>query len=630
MEKINFKKSIYLTRDAFILVFAAYALDVIYARLIIFDWGLLCAPLFLILKIFLYGGIFATSIDMIFEENYRITFVKTLKNCQKYAWSYVLLLVIIIAAHVFLSFFFEPFRQLSFLQVKNHFQFFAYPLIVYLIIVSKYGKGCKEDFTKRHLSCFVLFAFLGAYFLDIFFFYLPEMIDVAHLEIERITLFLSRTLQTFLFFYVAIFISGHSLSQENEGTGKELYLIRPVSKGLIGCFSRFVFKKRSSVFYVLRALTPSDYKVQEFDQKVFSDLDYKPGKLVAITSYSSNAVHAYQIARNFRKSGSKVVMGGPHVHFLSDEALEYCDSVVIGEVEGIWPKVIEDYEKGELQKKYFGEPLENFYEKTDPFILGDFEKNSDMFLELTRGCKYRCDFCTIPSLSFGKIRKRPVENVARMIQIMKEKRRFFYFLDNNIFADPEYARDLFRELQKHNIRWVGSCSLDIAENDEDLDLLKKSGCVELLIGYEIFSMSSEKEKRGKYSMADKYLSLTRKIQKKGIFIKAHFILGFESDTIKSYWRLWKFAFKLHPTSSAVSVFTPLVGSKLFQKMVKDNRFINLNWSNYAIDRIVFDHPGFNEKVFSSMYYAYFLFFYLTTSVVGQFLLICLIVVEYFA
>ncbi|MBU4334064.1 MAG: radical SAM protein [Candidatus Omnitrophica bacterium] len=628
MGKINFQKSIHLTKDSFILIFAAYALDVIYARFTTFAWGLWVAPLFLVLKIYLFGGIFATCIDMVFEENYRITLAKTLKNCQKYAWSYLLLLASIVLVYIFFTSLFEAFKQLTFLQAKNHFQFFVYPLIAYLIIISKHGRVGKKGYTKRRLSYFVLVAFIGAYCIDIFLFYFSEIIDVVNFEIPRITLFLSRSLQTFMFFYVAILIADPYISEEKEATGKELYLIRPVSKGLPGYFSRFVVRKYPSFFHVLRALTPADYKVKEFDQKVFSERDYKPGKLVAITSYTSNAFQAYHIARKFKKSGSTVVMGGPHVNFLPEEALEYCDSVVVGEAEGVWPKLIEDYEKGELQKVYFGEPLEKFYEKTDDFILKDLDKNKDIFLEVTRGCKYGCDFCTIPSLSFGRIRRRPIENIAQMIQKTKKKKMFFYFLDNNIFADPEYARKLFMELQKHRIRWVGSSSLDIAKNDEDLDLLKKSGCVELLIGYEIFSLSSEKEKRGKYSLADEYLSLTKKIKKRGIAIKAQFILGFESDTIKSYWHLWKFAFKLHPTESAVSVLTPLPGSQLFQKMTQEDRFINLNWSNYALDRVVFKHPFLNEKVLSVGYYAYYLFFHLTTSLTGHLFLLCLILADY--
>ena len=628
MEKLNFQKSIYLTKDAFILIFAAYALDVIYARLTTFALGLWLAPLFLVLKIFLFGGIFATCIDMIFKENYRITLFRTLKNCQKYAWSYLLLLAAMVMVYVFLTTFFEAFNQLSFLQAKNHFQFFVYPLIAYLIIISKYGSTLKKGHCKGFFSCFVLGVFTAAYCLDIFLFYFSEIIDVANFEIPRITLFLSRSLQTFMFFYVAVLIADPYLPEEKEGNGKELYLIRPISKGLPGYFSRFVVRKYPSFFHVLRALTPANYKVKEFDQKVFSERDYKPGKLVAITCYTSNAFQAYHIARKFKKRGSTVVMGGPHVNFLPQEALEYCDSVVIGEAEGVWPKLIEDHEKGELQKMYSGEPLENFYEKTDDFILKDLDKNKDIFLEVTRGCKYGCDFCTIPSLSFGRIRRRPIENIAKMIEKTKKKKMFFYFLDNNIFADPEYARELFNELKQHKIRWVGSSSLDIAKNDEDLELLKQSGCVELLIGYEIFSLSSEKEKRGKYSLADEYLSLTKKIKKKGIAIKEQFILGFESDTIKSYWHLWKFAFTLHPTESAVSVLTPLPGSKLFQKMTQEDRIINLNWSNYALDRVVFKHPFLNEWVLSSGYYAYFLFFHLTTSITGHLFLFILVVADY--
>jgi len=117
-------------------------------------------------------------------------------------------------------------------------------------------------------------------------------------------------------------------------------------------------------------------------------------------------------------------------------------------------------------------------------------------------------------------------------------------------------------------------------------------------------------------MADQYLELSKKIMKKGIQIDAQFIFGFEKDNYKSLLDLWKFCFKLRPTITSVGLLTPLPGSKLYQRMLEQDKLLNLNWSSYSLDQIVFEHKNLNEKLTSFMAYVITLFYFFSTSSFG--------------
>jgi radical SAM superfamily enzyme YgiQ (UPF0313 family) len=309
-------------------------------------------------------------------------------------------------------------------------------------------------------------------------------------------------------------------------------------------------------------------------------------------------------------------MGGPHVSYLIDEALEYCDSVVIGEAEGIWPQVVADYENKTLKKKYDGASSDDYHRLVHQELLNSPPEVIKDYLETTRGCKFKCHFCTIPSFSGGRTRRKPVFEVVELLEKVKPKYRDVTFIDNNIYSDPTYARELFKALKPLKMRWTTQCTIDIAKNDETLALAKEAGCTGFLFGYEIYNGSQAKEEGGKYSMAENYLRFTNKIKKAGIQIKAHYIFGYDTDSLKSLWRLWKFCFSIRPFFTIVSLLTPLPGSALYDDMVKENRLTNLNWHNYACHALVFRHKQINNTLLSALYPVIYVVFLLTTSQAG--------------
>ena len=202
-------------------------------------------------------------------------------------------------------------------------------------------------------------------------------------------------------------------------------------------------------------MTPCEHEVSIVEEET-ETLDFNTDcDLVAITCMTATAPRAYTIAGEFRKRGKKVVLGGIHPTVLPHEAKIYCDCVITGEAEPVWPKVLEDFENGRLQDFYHGGTTENLNEY--PLPRRDLIKPGTVLgmqpIVTSRGCPYSCEFCSVWKFFGRRIRHVSVENVIKDIQNSKSSR--FMFLDDNIVGDPVYARSLFLALKDMKIDWVG-------------------------------------------------------------------------------------------------------------------------------------------------------------------------------
>lgn len=427
--------------------------------------------------------------------------------------------------------------------------------------------------------------------------------------------FCSIYLQILMFSYFTALILDHypEIADHNESK-KELFLVNPINGGIISGFAfKFSGLPPASVFAIFKAVTPKSYKIREFNRLFWRKRYFQKNKLVAITSFTSNAFEAYAIAKGFKDAGSKVIMGGPHISCLPDEALEYCDSVVIGDCESVWLEIIQDYENDCLKQKYFKPVTEEDHHTVNVALLDLSPKDIAGYLEATRGCKFQCDFCSVPYLSNATIYKRPIEDVIALLKKAKTEYKHLGFIDTNLFNNPPYAKELFAEMKKLNITWRMQCTIDIAKDDEALKLAKESGCTSILFGYEIVADSKEKEKKGKYSMADQYIEFTKKIQKLGIKVKAQFIFGFENDTLRNIFDIWKFSLVIMPQFSSTSLLTPLPGSKLYKNFSAENRITNLNWRRYSLSYMVFKHNNFRNSTITRLFPFVYSFINLTAS-----------------
>ena len=378
--------------------------------------------------------------------------------------------------------------------------------------------------------------------------------------------------------------------------------------------------KRAKVFKIpplgllnVAAVTPDDVKVILTDENV-EVIDFERKRdLVGITVMTSAAPRAYEIADTFRKKGVPVVLGGSHVSALPDEAIQHADSVVIGEAEGCWEKLIDDF------KRYGKEGLKKFYknqEKPDlsevPFPRWDILKEDTYIvkkvLHATRGCPYNCSFCSVTRFFGRKIRKRPVEKIVECIEknVGKSlKDRFFVFLDDNIMGNRKYAKDLFKALIPYRIIWMSQASVNSAYDDELLALAAKSGCKALFVGFETIAPEALKE-IGKYqNKVDFYIEAIKRFHRHGIFVEGAFIFGFDADTREVFEETVRFVNRAKLDGVQYTILTPLPGTAFYEKIEREKRFIDRNWSNYDCGHIVFKPKNMTpEELQAGLHWAY--------------------------
>jgi len=335
---------------------------------------------------------------------------------------------------------------------------------------------------------------------------------------------------------------------------------------------------------VIAALTPPDVEVILTDENVAPINFQKDVDLVGITSLTSTSQRAYKIADTFRAIGKKVVLGGIHPSILPEESSQHADAIVIGEAEGIWPYVIEDFKANKLRKIYRQNIRPSLVGLPNPrrdlFAKGSYYFTNTLFT--TRGCPYSCSFCTVTSFFGHTYRCRPISEVINEIKTLNSK-KLFIFLDDNIVGSPNYAKELFAALIPLKIKWVGQCSVTIAKDDELLKLAAASGCIDLFIGFESLSPNNLAAVGKKINTVDEYEAIIKKLHNAGIGVHGFFIFGLDGDDTGSFKRTVHFAQKNRLESAQFDILTPYPGTAIFESLDKEARIRNKDWSQYGHD-----------------------------------------------
>ena len=222
----------------------------------------------------------------------------------------------------------------------------------------------------------------------------------------------------------------------------------------------------------LAALIPPEIPVelQLFDEGIADvplDLD---ADLVGLTVITGTAMRAYELADHFRKRGITVVLGGPHVTLIPEDAAPHADAIVSGYAEDSWPQLLRDFASGQLQPRYDQAPGLSLADR--PFARRDLLPGNryltNNVFEATRGCIHSCDFCVVPTAWGRKPYLKPVEQVDR--RHPPAWRAKIIFVDLNIIADREYALQLFTALIPLKLQWYGLATVLLADDAELLKL----------------------------------------------------------------------------------------------------------------------------------------------------------------
>ena len=332
----------------------------------------------------------------------------------------------------------------------------------------------------------------------------------------------------------------------------------------------------------LAALTPKEVDLEYVEIPHIDDLNTRrlpDYDAVAISSYSAQIGEAYSLADDLRGRGTRVILGGPHVTALPDEATMHADAVVLGEGEPHWPRVVEDLCTGRLQRTYApdGGDLYDLRQAPIPrFDLLDPENYNRITIQSSRGCPHNCEFCA-GSRNYGPgYRQKTVDQVIREIEAICDiwERPFVEFADDNLFVDHRWGRELLDRIAPMGVRWFAETDISVADDPDLLRSLRAAGCYQLLIGLESLSRDNLRavESTGwKAARLDRYVQAVRTIQDHGVTVNTCFIVGLDADTPDVFDDIRRFVDQAEPLEIQVTVLTPFPGTALFDRLQREGR-----------------------------------------------------------
>ncbi len=346
------------------------------------------------------------------------------------------------------------------------------------------------------------------------------------------------------------------------------------------------FKFTQLTLHVLASLVPPDVEVSAVDEEL-ADIDFsKSYDLVGISCMTATANRAYELCDLFRAKGTTVVLGGIHPTVLPQEAITHADAVVIGEAEGSWPALIEDFRRGRLQKSYHSEFPDL---SRAPLPRRDLGIDRTVFnavgLETTRGCPYNCEFCSVTNFYGPQIRHRSIANVVE--DVRRSGSKLFLITDDNVAGHPAYSRELFRALEPLGVTWVGQSSIKLAQDRELLELCRKSGCAVLFFGLESVSTDGLQSLRKAYHSVEETEEAIRIIQDHGIAFHPSIVLGLDTDTRAIFDDTLEFLYRNRIPSVTVNVMTPYPGTRTHKRLEEEGRLLTKDWYYYDHKCVVF-------------------------------------------
>ena len=243
-------------------------------------------------------------------------------------------------------------------------------------------------------------------------------------------------------------------------------------------------------------ITIVDEGIEEIDPTTLA------ADLVGMTVITGTAMRTYELAAQFRQRGIPVVLGGPHITLIPEDAQPHADAIVVGYAEETWPQLLRDFVAGQMQPRYDQAPGLSLAGM--PFPRRELMKRDSYItthvFEATRACIHRCDFCVVPTAWGSKPLLKPVAEVVADIRQHYAKR--IIFIDLNLISDRDYAAELFEALIPLKVSWFGLSTVLLAKDRPLLELAARSGCSGLLMGFESITPANLKESKKGFNSPD--------------------------------------------------------------------------------------------------------------------------------
>lgn len=384
----------------------------------------------------------------------------------------------------------------------------------------------------------------------------------------------------------------------------KILLISPASGHWRGISKKRLFNGKTFRFSMLSLLTvaelsPEDAEIRIVDEQIENIPENETFDLVGITAMTAAAPRAYEIAARFRERGIPVVMGGFHATLNPAEALQHVDAVVVGCAAGAWQRVLADLGNGKLSRPgqkerpdacgpeeriYYGDP-----EAPIPASLPRHLVDRDSYVTVnstyaTLGCTNACRFCSIAAFHKGQRHQRDIVDLVSEIGSFRE--RFFMFVDDNLTQDRGYVVELLERLRPLGKKWVTQASIDVADDEELLTLMRDAGCIGLFIGIETFNERALGAQDKGFNVPDRYRAAVARIHRHGMYVEAGMIFGFDTDEPGVFRATLEMLDRIGIDAIQASILTPLPGTRLFEDM--RDRLLDTSWERYDYRHVVFE------------------------------------------
>jgi radical SAM superfamily enzyme YgiQ (UPF0313 family) len=309
--------------------------------------------------------------------------------------------------------------------------------------------------------------------------------------------------------------------------------------------------------------------------------------LIGMTVITGTAVRAYELSRNFRQRGIPVVLGGPHVTLVPDDAQPHADSIVVGYAEEEWPRLLRDFVAGGLQPRYTQSPQLNLagFPLPDRSVLPRSRYLTADVFEATRGCTHNCSFCVVPAAWGRQPLQKPVAEVVADIRRRRARRAIF--IDLNLIADKQYATLLFEALVPLKIHWYGLATTLLCQDLPLLDLAVRSGCRGLLMGLESLSRRNLGDNQKLFNNPANFHQVVERLHERKVSLQGCFVFGLDDDTPEVFLETARFAVEAGIDLPRFAIVTPFPGTSLYQKLASEGRILTRDWELYDGQHVVF-------------------------------------------
>ncbi len=374
--------------------------------------------------------------------------------------------------------------------------------------------------------------------------------------------------------------------------------------------------------FLLKALTPPGHEVLLIDgnAKPLDDAELvefikkENIGLVGIGSMTRMVQKAYRVADAIRAAGIPVVMGGPHVTELPDEALgrdggpRHCDAVALGEADETWPLIVEDAARGELKDVYHPPldakgndikpslqpypviPWEEMeleqFDMIPNFVRNLLERHGEGWrslhmipIESGRGCPYGCEFCTVTGFFGDSIRFRTNESIVEELLRLKRRARknrgqaMVFFIDDNFAINKKRTKALLRDMiaADAQLPWLAQISANLLRDEELVDLMAESGCRWVFIGMESIDPVNLADVSKSFNKPNEYAEVLNRLAQRGIYAVTSFIFGLDNDEPGVADRTLAAIESWPPGLPVFGQLTPFPSTPLYERLKKDGR-----------------------------------------------------------